>query len=377
MLLSQTVVINEVAWMGTAASSADEWIELFNNSSSAVDLSGWKLGATDGVPSIDLNGIIAAHSYFLLERTDDNTISDITADQTYSNALEDEGEDLELTDGQNNLVDKINCSTGWFAGRNIPTKNSMERKHPGINGNDATSWATNNGITRNGRDANGNQVNGTPGQQNSMYDSSLPVELSTFYGRAYKNAAELFWITQSEINNHGFYILRAEKEDGSYQDISGLIPGVGTSSDKHEYSYRDERVEVGRSYWYQLKQIDYDGAFKIHGPVKVSITSGESFKNTSSPNECSLLGSYPNPFNAGTKIVLMVGTDVADVQVEIFDLLGRKVSTLVAGNLAPGRKEYLWNGADDQGQPLPTGVYFCTISSAKGGSTSIKLVKMD
>jgi hypothetical protein len=46
------VVINEVAWMGTTVSTMDKWIELYNNTSDAIDLSGWTLSATDGRPCI-------------------------------------------------------------------------------------------------------------------------------------------------------------------------------------------------------------------------------------------------------------------------------------------------------------------------------------
>ena len=42
-----SIVINEVAWAGTAASSADEWIELKNNTSTDIDMSGWTLSWGD------------------------------------------------------------------------------------------------------------------------------------------------------------------------------------------------------------------------------------------------------------------------------------------------------------------------------------------
>jgi hypothetical protein len=82
---SQTIVINEVAWAGTAASHYDEWIELYNPSEEAVDLTGWTL--TFGTVTIDLGAgmetLLEPGGYFLLERTDDETVSDIDADLTY------------------------------------------------------------------------------------------------------------------------------------------------------------------------------------------------------------------------------------------------------------------------------------------------------
>ncbi len=162
------VVINEVAWAGTAANAADEWIELYNNTDAAIDLTGWTLAATDGSPSLTLNGPIPAHGYYLLERTDDNTVSDIPADWigSFGTGLSNTGETLELRDSTNTLIDSANGNGGaWPAGTTTGYK-SMERINPAAPDTDA-NWATNDGITRNGLDANGNPINGTPKARNS------------------------------------------------------------------------------------------------------------------------------------------------------------------------------------------------------------------
>jgi len=114
---ARTVVINEVAWAGSATSSNDEWIELYNSGPVAVDLSGWTLEAEDGSPSISLSGTIPAGGHLLLERTDDETVPGVTADVIYTGALEDGGEDLFLFDGASGEVDRLSCAaSGWFAG---------------------------------------------------------------------------------------------------------------------------------------------------------------------------------------------------------------------------------------------------------------------
>lgn len=174
------VVINEVAWMGTAYSYNDEWIELYNNSSSPIDLTGWGLKAVDGSPNISLVGTIPAKSYFLLERTDDETIRDLEADQIYTGALENIGENLELRDASDSLVDSVPCETngGWFAGENDGAY-TMERIDSGSSGTTKNNWHTNDGITRNGADANGNPINGTPKAENSKEFWSQPEEEPT------------------------------------------------------------------------------------------------------------------------------------------------------------------------------------------------------
>ena len=90
------VVINEVAWMGTTASYYDEWIELYNNADHDIDLYGWLLEAADGSPAIVLTGVIPARGFYLLERTADDTVRNVPADQLYTGALANTGETLRL-----------------------------------------------------------------------------------------------------------------------------------------------------------------------------------------------------------------------------------------------------------------------------------------
>lgn len=165
------VVISEVAWMGTVASTSDEWIELYNNTDSPSNLTDWLLKALDGTPNIVLSGTIPAKSFFLLERTDDNTISDVVADQFYTGALVDSGESLELRDNNGNLIDSANSDGGtWPAGTGgdgTPPRASMERKDL-LAADTDTNWVTNDGVTKNGLDAGGNAINGTPKASNSQ-----------------------------------------------------------------------------------------------------------------------------------------------------------------------------------------------------------------
>mgnify|MGYP003377180734 CR=1 FL=1 len=100
----RTVVINEVAWGGTAASSSDEWLELFNPGAAPISLSDWRL-SDGGDITILLNGELAPGAYFLLERGDDQTVSDIPADQIYSGNLSNSGESLTLFGPNNEIVD--------------------------------------------------------------------------------------------------------------------------------------------------------------------------------------------------------------------------------------------------------------------------------
>jgi hypothetical protein len=133
------VVVSEIAWMGTTVSYNDEWIELYNNTASPVDLTGWSLSAADGTPTISLNGTIPPDSYFLVERINDDSVPGVTRDLLYSGALGNDGEDLVLRDNASNVIDRVNCSAGWFAGH-TEGRVPMVRVDTLADGNWASSW---------------------------------------------------------------------------------------------------------------------------------------------------------------------------------------------------------------------------------------------
>ncbi|HDZ54239.1 MAG TPA: hypothetical protein ENI19_00925 [Candidatus Nealsonbacteria bacterium] len=157
------VVINEIAWMGTQTAHQDEWIELYNNTSSLISLEGWQLVAQDGVPEIILARTIPANGYYLLERTDNTTVPNIAADKIYIGNLGNNGEYLKIFDAQDDLIDGINYSKGWPAGDNS-TKQTMERVNSNLTGTIPTNWQTSQ------------NSGGTPKAENSTIESEPEPE---------------------------------------------------------------------------------------------------------------------------------------------------------------------------------------------------------
>lgn len=186
--LGRSVVINEVAWAGTEASPSDEWMELFNPTEVAVDLTGWTL--TFGEVVIHLGGVAGATrearttsilpgGYLLLERTDDATVADIPADLLYVGGLSNAGMALRLFDAAGALVDSVEGEAGWPAGSAAgqePAYGSMERMDP-LSPGAPENWRTNDGRLTAGKDAAGGALRGTPRAKNSATLSweTLPV----------------------------------------------------------------------------------------------------------------------------------------------------------------------------------------------------------
>ncbi|MBE0671447.1 MAG: lamin tail domain-containing protein [Anaerolineales bacterium] len=175
----RSVVINEIAWAGTASGLADdEWIELYNPGSVPIDITDWYLKSADGTPNIILNGVIPAGGYYLLERDDNNTVSDIAADQIYTgNGLSNSGEALTLYDASNKIVDTANGNGGSWPAGSATTYVTMERTLGTADSDSA--WHSNTSTKRNGKNANGGNILGTPKSSNSVGPTPTPSREAT------------------------------------------------------------------------------------------------------------------------------------------------------------------------------------------------------
>ncbi|RPH99326.1 MAG: T9SS C-terminal target domain-containing protein [Calditrichaeota bacterium] len=81
------------------------------------------------------------------------------------------------------------------------------------------------------------------------------------------------------------------------------------------------------------------------------------------PERYLLLQNYPNPFNPSTEIVYSLPRDT-HVELKIVDALGRFVTRLAEGFQLTGEHSQTWNGTDQQGQNMPSGVYLCQLKTA-------------
>jgi hypothetical protein len=97
-------------------------------------------------------------------------------------------------------------------------------------------------------------------------------------------------------------------------------------------------------------------------PVSLEVVNGSiitrvvSIEGNQMPEEFALYANVPNPFNPSTRITydLPLATQVS---LQVFDILGRHLRTLVNGRQQPGRYAVIWDGRDERGQAVPTGVY--------------------
>ena len=201
-------------------------------------------------------------------------------------------------------------------------------------------------------------------------DSSLPVELASFTAEADDTKVTLKWETGSEVGNIGFYVYRSEIEDGQFEKISKLIEGAGSSAMGRTYEYIDKKVEPNKTYFYYLEDVD------IHGIRDKSDTIKVTMKPTlpKLPKEYRLLQNYPNPFNPETWIPYELASG-AEVTIQIYDIKGRLARELSLGRKQKGyyitkAKAAYWDGRNNQGKQVASGVYFYRIQA--GSFTNIR-----
>jgi hypothetical protein len=109
---------------------------------------------------------------------------------------------------------------------------------------------------------------------------------------------------------------------------------------------------------------------KLQSAPLTSVTEG-----TGIPSAFALLQNYPNPFNPSTTIGFSVSQG-GPVMLEISDLTGRHVRTLLSGQVAAGHHSVQWDGRDERGSAAASGVYFYRLRVGTNSVASKKMLLM-
>ncbi len=180
----------------------------------------------------------------------------------------------------------------------------------------------------------------------------VPVELTTFIASVNFLTITLTWETATETNNFGFVVERCTMgiNNGLWQEI-GFVKGHGTTAEPHCYQYVDKitnnQLTISTSYQYRLKQFDYDGSFSYSQAISVVLALPKNYQ---------LLQNYPNPFNAETVIQYQLPT-TGNVELIVYNVAGQKIRTLMNEQQDTGYHQIQWDGKNEEGMQIPSGVY--------------------
>lgn len=223
-----------------------------------------------------------------------------------------------------------------------------------------------------------------PANNLNGFDVPLPVLLSIFRSEFIQDKVKLYWLTEGEIENTGFEVLKSAEKEGDYSVIADYhtnpeLKGQGNTTYRHEYIFIDEDVQRGNTYWYKITDVDFNGNKTFHGPISATLqASGMDLTSITHevPSEFKLYPNYPNPFNPETVLrfdVPKLKNGQAPAQIIIFNSLGQYVRTLYQGTVGAGSFEIQWDGKTDLGNNLPTGIYYAALKIGLFSQT-IKLV---
>ncbi|HEX2982436.1 MAG TPA: T9SS type A sorting domain-containing protein, partial [Ignavibacteriales bacterium] len=108
---------------------------------------------------------------------------------------------------------------------------------------------------------------------------------------------------------------------------------------------------------------------------KIYSSIGVKDGDNSVPTEFKLANNYPNPFNPSTRINYSV-PKAANVSIAVYNILGKRIATLTNRPHNPGNYSVTWNGTNDEGLKVSSGIYFYTLTSDNSVSIIKKMILM-
>ena len=308
-----TVTISEIMYDAGPRWNLIQWIELYNSSmTEAANLEGWHLeirnkedvaSYVDSIFQFESGAIILPNQTLLL--VSGSATNNVARNRVYNLyqrhrtelGLEPQGRrstllsrtgfvlklwdkdanrqtDMPVDTAGNVMVSGADRVIAWdLPARDPAARQSLLRQYGtrGIGGADRGADAANDGTMEdswNQSDIMGAGISfyghrddvSTPGYR---LGGPLPVELSSF--RPVRDAATghvvVRWATESELNNAGFNILRAESKNGEFKvvNVKGIVPGHGTTGEKHVYEWKDTTAKPNVVYYYQIEDVSLDG----------------------------------------------------------------------------------------------------------------------
>ena len=180
---------------------------------------------------------------------------------------------------------------------------------------------------------------------------ALPVQLSSFTATSGQDGVTLSWKTSSEVNNYGFHVQRRAAGAQRFEDIpEAFMPGHGTSIEEHSYTHSEPMPGAG-DWEYRLRQIDLDGR-ESYSDI-VSLKGLTDVQVPAIPVAFGLGQNFPNPFNPSTTVQYALPGE-SHVRIDLLDMLGRTVRTLVDEVREAGRHDIVVDGT-----MLASGTYLC------------------
>lgn len=190
-----------------------------------------------------------------------------------------------------------------------------------------------------------------PGDVN---EGLIPVELAGFTAQADGRDVVLTWQTLSETNNTGFAV-EQRASSTTWRDVA-FVDGAGTTTQRQTYRYEVRNVPYG-PHAFRLRQVDIDGTATTTVPVEVDVRFADAYA----------VAAYPNPVTNGQNAIIdITARDGQRVSVSVYDMLGRRVTSLFDGEVTARNTERLTLPV----RGMASGVYLVRVVGERFASTS-------
>lgn len=176
-----------------------------------------------------------------------------------------------------------------------------------------------------------------------------------------------FMALSGELDGQRLNVTRTPAADEVYQRFVDLIVPIQSPHHYFDWIFMYYDPASGNSLDSTLWHLQYE--FYFHWPgIEEYVPEGPGIPKTAVLNQ-----NYPNPFNPVTSIEYSVDRRQV-VVLEIMNLRGQFVRTLVSQIREPGRYRVTWDGRNDSGMVVPTGMYFCRFHTEEGTTLTRKMV---
>ncbi|HSG27911.1 MAG TPA: FlgD immunoglobulin-like domain containing protein, partial [Candidatus Krumholzibacterium sp.] len=173
--------------------------------------------------------------------------------------------------------------------------------------------------------------------------------LDCFHASAENGGVRIVWQLLDPDGGAGFTVSRSQ-EGGPWAPLSGdiLNPREGF------YVFLDDGVEPGQDYSYRVHLKTGDSSYLLFETETIRTPAVR----------LALFQNVPNPFNPSTEISYFL-PQAESVSLDIFDVAGRRIKTLANGIMREGDHRVEWDGRDNNGSRVASGVYFYRLRAGK------------
>jgi len=202
----------------------------------------------------------------------------------------------------------------------------------------------------------------------AVVDFPIVLQASTFSGKG-EIMSSHFQLSTSQGNYTGLLVNSIRDFEDLYYDTGPPnfeSINLNEDIDLTALSLDNSNLEDGKQYWWRVRYRDKnlqwsdwskENSFTFGTSSQVAIEQGLKIKTNT------LHANYPNPFNNYTRISFEI-TDRTMLQLTIFDVKGRIVKRLVNGYTNSGYHQLLWDGSDEAGKIVSSGLYIIRLESS-------------